>query len=197
MTNNEFIESIRLEGEIWRDIAGYEGLYMVSSRGRIASLISHLILRPLIISTRKCRYYSVMLHNKGYAKRFLVHRLVAFAFLENPNAYPCIDHINRNGLDNRIENLRWCTRKMNMANEETLKVLAICHDGHDGSYLWRPIVQLKQGEVIKTYQSITAATRDGFAGYNITQVCRGQKKSHRGYQWMYLPDYEEMKREEP
>ena len=79
---------------------------------------------------------------------------------------------------------------MNMANENTKKILAICHKGADHSYRWRPVVMLKDGIEVQRYKSITEATKDGYNGHNITQVCRGEKKTHRGYQWVYLDEYD-------
>lgn len=185
MDKETFIASIRLDGETWRDVKGYEGYYVVSSFGRVVSLWRHIILRPIVLKARKCRYFSVLLHGNDKVERKLIHRLVAEAFLLNPENYPEVDHIDRNGQNNRVENLRWCNRKMNMANKETRKVLATCHDGHDGSYRWRPILQIKDGEIIKNYKNIKEAEIEGFRGSNITMVCRGVRKSHRGFQWAY------------
>lgn len=202
MTNEEFIESIRLPGEKWRDVDDYKGYYMVSSLGRILSRQREVpckggvrVTKPFlksfqILKRRKLMYYTVHLSKDGKKERKTVHRIVAFAFLPNPNGYPEIDHINRNGLDNRVDNLRWCTRKMNMANENTRKIITVCHKGADRSYRWRPVVQLKDGVVVRSYQSMAEAARVGYRQNNIVQVCRGEKKSHRGYQWMYLEDYE-------
>lgn len=195
MTNEEFIESIRLDGEEWRDVVGWEGLYLVSSYGRVASLIGskQRILCRQILTRRKLRYYTVLLHGKEKPKRKTVHRLVAIAFIPNPNGYPDIDHINRNGLDNRVENLRWCTKKMNMANKNTKKVLAVCHKGADHSYRFKPIVQIKSGVVINIYGSIKEAVDNGFSQTGISHACAGRKHTHQGYQWMYLNEYEKRK----
>lgn len=133
--------------------------------------------------------YVPMTDKNGKQIKKTVHRLVMLAFVLNPNNYSDVDHINRNSLDNRLINLRWCSRKMNMANENTKKILSVCHKGADKSYRWRPVVRLKDGVEVQRYRSITEATRDGFDATNITQACRGQKKSHGGYQWFYLDEY--------
>lgn len=192
MTNKEFIESIRLDGEEWRDVVGWEGLYVVSSLGRVASFARNKqrILQLQVLRAKKIRYHTVLLHGKEKPLRKTVHRLVAIAFIPNPFGYPDIDHINRNGLDNRVGNLRWCTRKMNMANESTRKVLAVCHKGSDHSYRYRPIVQMKDGAAIRIYRSIKEAVYGGYSQTGISHVCAGRKHSHRGYQWMYLSEYE-------
>lgn len=110
MINQEFIESITLEGEEWRDVIGYEGLYMVSSFGRVISLkrsqiitifnkakkeitfLPKLLKFNKIKGYNKCKFYnSVMVYKDKKAKRIPVHRLVASAFIENPNSYTQID----------------------------------------------------------------------------------------------------------
>jgi len=204
MTNDEFIDLISLEGEEWKDIDWLKGRYMVSSKGRVVSLSRtkrargdiyfetkpHLMKQSIRYSNG-IPYYKVSLTDKdGKEYRKTSHRLVCSAFHDNPNNYSDVDHINRNSLDNRAENLRWCTRKMNMANENTKKILAMCHKGADHSYRWRQVVRLKDGIEVQRYKSITDATKEGYNGNNITQVCRGEKKTHRGYQWAYLDEYE-------
>lgn len=204
MTNEEFIASICIDGETWKPALGFESLYMVSTMGRVISLsrlkrtvygtsfwTKPILLKQSIGLSNGIPYYRITLTDEsGHQKKFTIHRLVMTTFVENPNNYSDIDHINRNSLDNRIENLRWCTRKMNMENENTRNILAICHKDADKSYLWKPVIRIKDGIEIKRYLSITEATKDGFNATNITQVCRGQKKTHRGYQWVYLDDYE-------
>ena len=138
MTNEEFIESIRLEGEEWRDVVGYEKLYMVSSLGRIVSLSrfvvrkyhkkadSNYIAQPHLCKTfisQKSPYERIVLYY-GKSDRRLVHRIVAEAFIPNPNNYPEVDHINDIPKDNRACNLRWCTPKMNSSKESHRKAIA-------------------------------------------------------------------------
>lgn len=94
--------------EIWKDIGGYEGLYQVSNLGRVRSL-SRGVLTP-----KKCNYLSIQLYNRGVYENKTIHRLVAEAFIPNPNNYPCINHKNEIKTDNRVENLEWCTTKYNM-----------------------------------------------------------------------------------
>ena len=203
MTNEEFIESIRLDGEIWKDVVGFEGLYMVSSFGRVMSLSREkkvrdgifIITKPIILKqtirhSNGIPYYRVHLTN-ALGKQFYktIHRIVATAFIKNDNDFSDVDHISRDSLDNTVGNLRWCTRKMNMGNENTRKILQICHKGADRSYLFRPVAMIKDGVEIRRYKSISEASRDGFNGNNITQVCRGDKKTHRGYRWVYLDKF--------
>ena len=94
--------------EIWKNIAGYEGLYEVSSFGRVRSLRfgKTKILKP---GKNKKGYLRVSLCKNGKQKTFFVHRLVAQAFLENPQNLPQINHKDENKQNNRLENLEWCS----------------------------------------------------------------------------------------
>ena len=111
--------------EIWKPISGYEGLYEVSNLGRVRSL-GHFVgnqyierrfqnrIRLIKASNRKANYKGVTLHKDGKQKAFLLHRLVAEAFIPNPENKPEVNHKNHIRWDNRVENLEWCTRQENM-----------------------------------------------------------------------------------
>ena len=101
--------------EIWKEIKGYEGLYEVSSEGRVRSLIGGNYLS--FKSFNNYQRVGLCIHSKQ--KWFLVHRLVAQAFIPNPDNKPEVDHINCDRMDNRVENLRWVTSKENSNNPLT------------------------------------------------------------------------------
>lgn len=202
MTNEEFIESIRLDGEEWKTTTVC-GRYAVSNLGRVLAynepyMCGNKICKrePRLIKPRYTKgtpgYLRVVLSNGNKArKNYVVHRLVAMAFIPNPNNYPEIDHINRNSLDNRAENLRWCTHHMNMMNEETRKHSVAMRVGKKRPSQWRPVVRIKNGVATKIYKSIISTGEDGFSITTVGKVCKGKGKSCGGYQWMYLSDYEE------
>lgn len=110
--------------EIWKDIKGYEGLYQVSNMGRVKRLNywnghkynnGEKILKPTTQYVTDNYFRSkVKLYNGCSKKDFKIHRLVATAFIPNPNNYPIINHIDGNPLNNRADNLEWCTQKHNM-----------------------------------------------------------------------------------
>jgi len=97
--------------EEWKDVAGYEGLYRVSTMGRIQG--PRKILRP---GADGGGYLAVNLCKNGSQILTKVHRLVAEAFTPNPDQKPEVDHINRDRTDNRVENLQWSTKRENMLN---------------------------------------------------------------------------------
>lgn len=122
-----------MDNEIWKDIEGYEGLYQVSNMGRVKSLERDItciakvtsghganrtkyhrkefIMTPIVSH----EYHYVTLCKDGVHRKDAVHRLVAKAFLQNPNNYPMVNHKNEIKSDNRAENLEWCTSQYNLS----------------------------------------------------------------------------------
>lgn len=107
-----------MEQEIWNEIKGFDGNYSVSSEGRVRSngLLKGKNSKVRILKTElsKKGYLRVGLTKDGKQKKYLVHRLVAIAFLDNPNNLPEVNHRNEIKTDNRVENLEWMSRRDNM-----------------------------------------------------------------------------------
>ena len=170
--------------EIWKDVVGYEGIYQVSSLGRIKSLPKKIKMRnqftekEMILKPLKTKggYYSIHLANgKGNRKRCQIHRLVAKAFLSNPNNKPQVNHIDGNKKNNCVSNLEWCTAKEN--NTHALKTGL-----KELSYRRIPVLQYDlKGNFIKQWESETDTNIP-----HISDVCKGKRKSAGGYIWRYL-----------
>lgn len=184
--------------EIWKDVEGYEGLYKVSNRGRVWSERSGKILR-----TRSNKGYPTLkLHYNKVIKTYFVHRLVAMAFIDNPENKREINHIDENKLNNSANNLMWATAKEN-ANwgtrnkriSETVQRLQ-----REGKYkrLYKRSgtggricqIDIETGKAIKIFNSVTEASKHyGYHQGNISSCCTGKLKSSKGYKWMYYNDY--------
>lgn len=110
--------------EIWKPVIGYEGFYEVSNLGNVKNSKTQRILRLL---NNGCGYYRVGLYKEGKFKLFLVHRLVAFAFIPNPDNLPFINHKDECTQNNHVSNLEWCTASYNVnygtRNEKVFKKL--------------------------------------------------------------------------
>lgn len=168
--------------EIWKDIKGYEGLYQVSTFGRVksfcrrkrASCPEEYILRHAVNNRG---YHQVMLYKNGSKKKFLVHRLVAQAFIENKNNFPHINHIDENIENNSVENLEWCTAKYNNCYG-TGKFRRMLSSGN-------PVEQhLINGQLLATYTTTTIAQEiTGISRKEICACMRGDLQSAGGYIW--------------
>lgn len=180
---------IIMESEIWKDVVGYEGLYQVSNLGRVKGLdrkasIGNNNFRSVkggllkIRKGEKTNYPFVALTKNHKASLIRVHRIVAEAFIPNPNNYPQVNHKDGDKTNNCVCNLEWvtCSQNTKHAYDNRLNKKA------------RPVECLKDGVVIKTYKSALEAERlDGFQSQNIAHCCNhkyGHKK-HKGYEWRY------------
>lgn len=187
-----------MENEEWRDVAGYEGIYQISNLGNVRMIehytsyvkgtVMKIPAKNLYIGWSN-GYRTVWLSKNKERKLKKIHRLVAEAFIPNPENKPCIDHINTIRHDNRIENLRWCTYKENGNNEITRKNLSKGQMGKPKSNR-KPIIQMnKFGEYISEYPCASVACE--ILNYkrsslpHIIECCKGERKTANGFIWRY------------
>ena len=117
--------------EIWKDINGYEGLYQVSNFGNVKSLHKYAGRTDRILSPGKTKrgYLGVYLFKNGKGKSLYVHRLVAQAFIPNPNDLSEVNHIDEDKHNNRVDNLEWCDRQYNVEYSMCISVNQYTLDG--------------------------------------------------------------------
>lgn len=153
-----------MTNEIWRDVVGFEGLYRISSSGRVMNK------RDKILKTfAQGEYDGVHLMKSGKRYNKKIHRLVAEAFLDNPEGKREVDHINTIKNDNRVENLRWVTPKENMNNSLTRKNLSVG--------IGKKVICLNNNKIFK---SMTEASK--YYNTSITSIsqCCNNKAKYAG-----------------
>lgn len=173
--------------EVWADIPGYEGLYQVSTYGRVRSLDHYGFFgKNLVLHEGKILLPTV--GNNGYAhvmlypgrKRVMIHRLVAEVFLSNPYGKREVNHKDENKLNNKVENLEWLTSKENAnygtRNERITK-----------SKIFKKVFMFDlNGNFIKKFESATAAAKDiGGKRGNIVGCCYNKQKTAYGFKWQF------------
>lgn len=174
--------------EIWKSIEGYEGLYEVSDLGNIKSLerlcksrgkrfrpTKEMIKKQV---PNKQGYMLISLSKNSKCKNFSVHRLVAKAFIPNPNNFPQVNHKDEIKSNNAVENLEWCDGKYN-SNYGTARIRQI-------EPRLIPIIQLdKNNNVIKEWKSCSETKKFGFEPRHVNACCKKIQKTHIGYKWEY------------
>ena len=179
--------------EIWKPINGYEDIYEVSSLSNVRSLdriIKVKFERSVNYTDQKLKgrmlkqnhttygYAYVALAKNGKSKTTLVHRLVANAFIDNPENLPCVNHKDENQRNNNVSNLEWCSYEYN----NTYKDIHLRRKKTN-----RKIIQydLDMNE-IKRWESITdAANYYGIENSNISACCVGKRNHCAGFKWRY------------
>ena len=176
-----------MKNEEWRDVAGYEGRYQVSSMGRVKSLerkdclgrtVKERVLKPC--DNGRGYLYISLSDGTGEHKRHYIHRLVGEAFVSNPLEKEDVNHKDENPSNNHASNLEWLTHKENlnygMRNERVAKANS------------KPVAQYtKDGAFIKVWASAAEVKRQlGFNHSNIIQVAKGNRKTACGFIWEYV-----------
>lgn len=177
----------------WKLIPNYS-MYRIYNDGTVVSTFNNKnkTRKPVCVHG----YYYVTLNKNGEERRFAIHRLVAEAFIPNPENKPMVDHIDGDKSNNIASNLRWVTASENSRNPITLKRMKIglaknhpCK-GRFGSKhpMSKPIERIDVHGNIVSYECIEEAVRDGFTKGEISQCCRGIKTIYKGYIWRFKGD---------
>lgn len=162
--------------EIWKDIEGYEGLYQVSNLGKVKSLNYNQSGKEKVLKACKSKgYYYVILCKDSKQKNCSVHRLVANAFIPNPDNLPQVNHIDEDKTNNACFNLEWCERKYNMNFGTRTKRSAEKRS--------KSVICIETGKI---YPSINQVGRDlGISIGHISDACNGKIKTYKGFHWRY------------
>ena len=177
--------------EIWKDIIGYEGLYQVSNTGRIKSLERRVraqkegstqLIKEKIrkISYNSNGYALVVLAKEGKNKTFLVHKLVANAFVDNPNEYTIVNHKDECKSNNNSSNLEWCTSLYNNTYRNI-------HLRRNTNNVVRKIIQydLDMNEIKRWDSLIEACNFYNIQSSNVIKCCKGERSTACGFVWRY------------
>lgn len=177
--------------EIWKDVPGFEDSHQVSNLGRIRAKDRYIKCKHGSVSLKKGKILKPVVCKNGYLeaqftvnnvrKVFLLHRLVAMVFIDNPNNYPEVNHLDEDITNNKINNLEWCSSKYN------------ANYGTRNERCWMNNPQKKKvnkysidGTFIAEYPSIsTAAKEHGITDSPIVRVCKGKQNTSCGYVWKY------------
>ena len=188
-----------LKNEIWKDI-DIDSNYLISNYGRVKSkkriykhwngfCYANLTIKEKILkcSINKQGYLRVSIGFNKNRKPVKIHQLVARHFLENPNNYNCINHIDCNKTNNLVNNLEYCTIKHN--NQEAHKNGCIKYITGYGNHKNKKVarINLKTNEILDIYYSLKEAQeKTGIKYQNISGCCRNLYKYAGGYKWIYI-----------
>lgn len=163
--------------EAWKDIKGFEN-YQISTNGRVWSKIKKKYLKGC--SNRYGYLRVCLIKNKKQVEK-KIHRLVAEAFIPNPENLPEVNHKDENKENNRIENLEWCNRAYNV------------NYGTRNAKISKQVYQYTiDGKFVKIWPSTKECGRNGFKQGNVAACCRkcynrGRNDIYKGYKWSYEP----------
>lgn len=162
--------------EIWKSIEETGNLYSVSNKGVVKRNKDGKIMKQ---NVHPNRYMNVLLTSGGKQRNYKVHRLVAKAFIPNPEKLPQVNHKDEDRTNNCVENLEWCTSSYNCSygtRTERIK-----------EQISLPVIQYDlNGKQLKKYPSIIEASRQvGCCDSGISKACRGIYEQYKGYKWRY------------
>lgn len=166
--------------EIWEPVVGYENLYEISNLGRIKSLKYRGGKKQKILSTYNVHGYKRVRLFDGRTKHSTgVHRIVAEAFLDNPESKQFVNHIDGDKGNNRLENLEWATR-----SENTIHAFRVLKVKRGGGLEKRAVKNIDTGEIYSSIQEASRKTK--LNRTSIISCCKGRYKTVNGQHWEYI-----------
>ena len=160
--------------EEWKEVNNYEGLYWISNLGHVKNSKGK-ILKPTV---QVNGYYKVNLIKNKISKNHTIHRLVAEAFIPNPDKLPEVNHKDENKLNNSVHNLEWCSHKYNSTYGTILTRI------QENSVNCVSVKCVETGIIYKSIREAGKITNIDHS--NIAKVCRGKQKTAGGYHWVYV-----------
>lgn len=170
--------------EEWKSIDNFE-TYEISNFGRVRHIDFPCV--------GKIHYLSQKVNNKGYAwvelrngkdkKCCLIHRLVANAFIDNLNGYECVNHKDENPLNNKVDNLEWCTASYNV--RYSMRRHPDRFPSAPLKYKSKILQFNADGSLVKEWNSLSDLKKAGYHGYAITECCKGNRKTAYQYKWQF------------
>lgn len=168
-----------MKDDLFKDIPNYEGLYQISTTGKIRNHKHHILAQTLNSTSN---YYRVHLCKNGKAKWHSIHKLVAETFIPNPDNLPEVNHKDENKLNNNVSNLEWTTHRDNANYGTRIKRIRSKLTNH--LELSKPVQCIETGVI---YPSLIETQRKtGIFATSIKQVCKGRQKTAGGYHWQYI-----------
>lgn len=171
--------------EKWRPLKEYDGVIEVSNLGRVRRTQGKAATLKPRLDRNGYLCVHIRISKLGINKMVKIHRLVAKAFISNPDNLPVVNHRNEIKTDNRVENLEWCTCKYNVNYGTGIERRS--YNSRNQPHRSCPILQYSlNGEFIQEFPSFKEVQRYlGKPYYNIWSVCNGKKDSAYGYKWSY------------
>lgn len=189
-----------MENEIWKPAKGFEGFYEVSNLGNVRSIQFHgkpkIKILKQIDGKLHYKFVKLRLWKIGYVRSYPVHRLVAEAFLPNPENKPQVDHIDTNPANNKLSNLRWVTNLENQRNPITLdrlrESLTKYNKSKEHAYVVKNTLGKRvgkydlDGNYICSYITLTDAGKSiNATAAMVKRVCDGSRKTTKGHIFKY------------
>lgn len=172
---------------MWKDIKGYEGIYQVNENGVVRNITSGLELKQ---HKSKYGYMLVYLWKNNKGKTYRAHRLVAEAFIPNPQNKPQVNHIDCDRTNNNVSNLEWVTNQENHDWSVRLGRRVMRDDWREKIIATRkrkPVIgkSITTGEIIR-FNSVRAVEDFGIDTKSVIDCCKGRRKTAHGYSWCYV-----------